>query len=110
MDDLDRILTGADDIRPSAGFTEAVKAAIVLAADRPPLRVPWGRWAIGLIACLMLAAGGSVLVQPAVQAIGSALQPLAASSTALAWAAGAIAGSAAVALLPSGRRRFGSWD
>ena len=108
MDDLERILAGADDIEPSSGFGQAVKAAIVLDTERLALRFPWGRWAIGLVACLVLAGAGSIVLLPAVQAIRSALQPAAVSSSALAWAAVAAAGSGAVALLPTWLRRFTS--
>jgi hypothetical protein len=108
MDDLERILAGADDLQPSSGFADAVKAAIALDAEQRPLRFPWGRWAIGLVACLVLAAAGSALLWPAMQVMRSALQTLDVSSTVLVGAAVAVAGSAAVALLPSWRRRFAS--
>ena len=69
----------------------------ILAAD-------WGRWAIGLAACLVLAAAGSALLPTALQAARAVLQPLATS--ALAYAAAAVAASVVLALLPAWRRRF----
>jgi hypothetical protein len=105
MDELERILAAADAIEPSSGFADSVKAAIASDAEERALPFPWGRWAIGLAACLVLAAAGSPLLLPALQAARNALEPLAAPSS-LAYAALAVAGSAAVALLPTLRRRF----
>jgi hypothetical protein len=106
MDDLDRILSRDDDLQPSSGFADGVKAAIALDSEGLPLPFPWGRWALGLVACLVVAAAGSALLSPAVQAMRTALQPLAASSSVLLWAAIAVVGSGTVALLPAWRRRF----
>ena len=108
MDDLDRILANDDAIEPSSGFADAVNAAIASDAEERALRFPWGRCAIGLAACLAAAAAGTALLPPAMEAARSALQPLSAASPALAQAALAVAGSAAVALLPAWLRRFAS--
>lgn len=106
MDDLDRILAAGDGIEPSSGFADAVKAAIASDVEARALRFPWGRWAIGLVACLVLAAAGTMLLLPALQATRNALQPILAASAPLAYAGLAVAASAAVALLPGWVRRF----
>jgi hypothetical protein len=106
MDELDRILAAEDGIEPSSGFADTVKRAIATEAEDRALPLPWGRWALGMAACLVLAAAGAVLLLPAVQAARVALQPLAASSWPLAYAAIAVAGSLAVAAFPAWRRRF----
>jgi hypothetical protein len=104
MDDLERILAVDDGLEPSSGFAGAVKAAIASDEEERTLRFPWGRWAIGLAACLVLAAAGSALLPPALQAARAVLQPLATST--LAYAAAAVAASVVLALLPAWRRRF----
>lgn len=106
MDDLDRILATDDVIEPSSGFADTVKIAIASDAEVRALPFPWGRWVIGVAACLVLAAAGSTLLLSAMQAARSVLQPLSSAPPAFAYAALAVAGSAAVALLPAWLRRF----
>jgi hypothetical protein len=106
MDELDRILAAEDGIEPSSGFADAVNRAIASDAEDRALRLPWGRWAVGMAACLVLAAAGSALLWPAVQSARVALQPLAASWWPLTYGAVAAAGSLALAVFPTWRHRF----
>ena len=55
-DEIDRILSERDDLRPSSGFTDAVMEAVRReAATPPPIPFPWRRaWPV-------LAAGAAVL-------------------------------------------------
>lgn len=51
-----------DSIEPSSGFTLRVMEAVRLAATEPaPLRPPWGRLALGVVSCVVLAAAGTQL-------------------------------------------------
>ena len=55
MDELDRILGRNEDLRPSAGLTDAVMEAVRDEAATPaPLAFPWMRLVAGLAACLVL--------------------------------------------------------
>ena len=57
MDEIDRILSSDDDLVPSSGFSARVMEAVEdSVAEDPPLTFPWGRFAIGVIACLVWAA------------------------------------------------------
>jgi hypothetical protein len=59
FDDIDRLMTEDDTIVPSSGFAGAVMDAVQAAVeDPPPLRFPWGRFALGVAACLLWAAAG----------------------------------------------------
>jgi hypothetical protein len=61
-DELDRILSAADPLEPSAGFTLAVMRSVQAEAAEPlPVPFPWVRFAVGLLACGVLAASGSLL-------------------------------------------------
>jgi hypothetical protein len=71
-DELDRLLASRDDIVPSAGFTDAVMAAVRHEDWRtPPLRFPWQRAALGPLMAVLLLAVASWFFTPA--AIGTAL-------------------------------------
>jgi hypothetical protein len=60
MDDLDRILAADDPLVPSAGFANRVMTAVrTAAAEEPPLPFPWGRFALGVAACVAAAASGA---------------------------------------------------
>ena len=80
LDDLDRALRGDEPIAPSSGFAAAVRAAVAEdAAAPPPLRFPWLRLALGMAACLVVAAAGTLLAVSAAAplAVGMrALEPL----------------------------------
>jgi len=63
MDDLDRMLSGDDAVTPSSGFAARVMEAVQQAADEPPpLRFPWWRFAVGVLACIVWAAAAISLV------------------------------------------------
>ena len=56
-DDIDRILLEDDVLVPSSGFVGSVMEAVHVAAESPaPLRFPWRRFSIGIVACLVWAA------------------------------------------------------
>jgi hypothetical protein len=62
MDELDRILSSEPPLAPSSGFARGVMEAVRREAEEPPpLRFPWARFAIGLLACCGVAAAGTVL-------------------------------------------------
>ena len=60
--DIDRALAGDDSIAPSSGFADAVRLAVAAAeTEAPPLRFPWLRLALGMAACVVVAASLAVL-------------------------------------------------
>ena len=62
MDELDRILGRDEDLRPSAGLTDAVMLAIRNEATASsPMEFPWKRLLAGLSVCLVLFVVGLVL-------------------------------------------------
>ncbi len=64
-DELNRILSAADPLEPSAAFTLAVLQAVQReAAEPPPVPFPWVRFALGLLACGIVSATGTVLALP----------------------------------------------
>jgi hypothetical protein len=78
MDPIDKILLTDDRIAPSSGFQSRVMDAVI--ADehkRPPLPFPWGRFGVGVAACLLWAVAGGLVMSwidwsvfaPAVSAI-----------------------------------------
>lgn len=55
MDEIDRILSDDEIIRPSPGFSARVMRAVREESDRPePLEFPWSRLLPGLCTCLAL--------------------------------------------------------
>ena len=63
MDELDRILSSEEPLVPSSGFAARVMEAVRDAATAPPpLPFPWGRFAIGVAACLVFAASFVLLL------------------------------------------------
>jgi len=63
MDDLDRILASEETIEPSSGFAASVMDGVRREAAIPaPIPFPWRRLVPGLAACLLLTAGGILLV------------------------------------------------
>src|SRR5262245_60397635 len=103
-DRLERILSAEDSLEPSSGFAASVMDAVrVQAHEPPPLRFPWPRFAVGLVACLTLAAAGAALGPRAEQlalVLAAPLQPLAAVSRELGYAALALIVSLALTRLP----------
>src|SRR5262245_41191351 len=86
-DDLDRVLSTADDIVPSSGFVSGVMAAVRAEAQSPaPIPFPWTRMLIGLSACTAAIAA---------MAITSASLPASAGSLALVDKAWEMVGPAA---------------
>jgi hypothetical protein len=62
-DDLDRILSAEDLIEPSSGFAMNVMDAVrAQAAEPPPRRFPWTRFATGLAGCGVMAMTGTILL------------------------------------------------
>jgi hypothetical protein len=62
-DDIDQILSSNDLLEPASGFVMSVMERVHQQADQPPSPAfPWVRFSIGLIACLVLAATGSMLL------------------------------------------------
>ena len=80
--DIERALAGDDSIAPSSGFASAVRAAVASAeTEAPPLRFPWLRLALGIAACVVVAASLTVLAHrvapPLIEAVPvRALTPL----------------------------------
>ena len=102
-DELDRALA-EDSIEPSSGFAASVMDAVRLAAaEPPPLPFPWGRLALGIAACALLASAGTDLLAEANLAWGAAadtLSPLAAAAPQVGYAALGVALSLALSRLP----------
>jgi hypothetical protein len=101
-DDLDSLLAGEDAIAPSAGFARSVMGAVREAAAEPPLRFPWGRLALGIVSCGVLAATGSMLLAQAGPAIFAVVlvDPLAGVAPQVGYAALGVFGSLALSRLP----------
>ena len=103
-DELDRILSSEQSLEPSSGFAAAVMDAVRLQASEPtPLPFPWGRFALGLAACVVLAATGTTLAlqtEAMLAALVVPLAPLAAVAPELGYVALALLGSLAIARLP----------
>jgi hypothetical protein len=103
-DDLDRILASDDSIEPSSGFASGVMDAVRRqAAEPPPIPFPWARFALGLAACVALAATGAVLLvraEPVLLAVAATFSPLTTAGPELVYAAIAVIGSLALARLP----------
>lgn len=60
MTELDRILAADDSEAPSSGFTARVMTAVdAAAAEEPPLPFPWRPFALGLLACVGVAASSA---------------------------------------------------
>lgn len=93
-DDLDRILSSDDLIEPSSGFAMNVMNAVRRqAAEPPPLRFPWSRFAVGLAGCCVAAGAGTVLLRQAetiVAAMAAPLAPLVGVAPELGYAATAL--------------------
>jgi hypothetical protein len=103
-DDLDRILASDDSLEPSSGFGSGVMDAVRRqAAEPPPIPFPWARFALGLAACVALAAAGADLLaraEPVLSAVAATLAPLTTAGPELAYSAIAVIGSLALARLP----------
>jgi hypothetical protein len=102
-DDFDRALS-QDAIEPSSGFAARVMEAVHLAAaEPPPLRFPWGRLALGVASCAVLAGAGTQLAADAPwmwTAAADSLEPLAAVGPQLGYAALALTLALALSQLP----------
>ena len=96
-DEIDRILSSRDRIEPASGFTTAVMEGVRRQAAEPPsLGFPWYRFTVGAIACIVLAAAGTVVVLRSAVSLSGLLAPLAPLA-----AAGPAVGKAALAVLAS---------
>ena len=61
-DEIERALAGDDSIAPSSGFADAVRLAVAVSeTEAPPLRFPWLRLALGMAACVIVAASLTLL-------------------------------------------------
>jgi hypothetical protein len=103
-DELEHILSAADGLEPSAGFARDVMGAVRRQAEEPPpLPFPWGRFALGVVACLTAAAAGAALwprIESVLPALAAPLAPFAAVAPDLALAAVALFLSLGLARLP----------
>jgi hypothetical protein len=104
MDDLDRILGSEDGLEASSGFVASVMGAVRgEAEERPAIPFPWGRFAVGAAACVVLAAAGTELVvraEPVLRVVAAPLAPLAAAGPTLGYAALAVIASLGLTRLP----------
>jgi hypothetical protein len=102
-EELERALA-EDSLEPSSGFTASVMDAVRLAAaEPPPLPFPWGRLALGIAACGLLAsAGTNLLAEGNLVSVtaADALAPLAAAAPQVGYAALGVALSLALSRLP----------
>jgi hypothetical protein len=63
MDPIDDVLLTDDRITPSSGFQSRVMDAVVADAHmQPALSFPWGRFAVGVAACLVWAVAGGLVM------------------------------------------------
>jgi hypothetical protein len=105
-DEIDRILSSEPGLEPSSGFVRAVMQSVHLeaeAAATPPLRFPWGRFAFGLAACLVLAAAGTLLapqIEAWLPAVAAPFAPIGTVAPELGYAALALIASLTIARLP----------
>jgi hypothetical protein len=100
-DDLDRILSSEDFLEPSSGFGSNVMDAVRRqAAEPPPLRFPWGRFATGLAACGVMAGAGTVLLLRGEPTFPVLAAPLVALLPKLGYAAAALLVSLGLGALP----------
>ena len=75
-DDLDRILSREDAPVPSRDFVAQVMAAVRQAAEEPPpLRFPWRRFALGIVACIVWALAGVEVLPRLALLLGDPLPP-----------------------------------
>ena len=103
-DDLDRILSSEDPLEVSSGFAMSVMDAVRRQASEPPrLAFPWVRFAMGLVACSVMALTGVVLLtrleMPSV-ALTATLSTLGAIAPELGYATAVLLVSVALASLP----------
>jgi hypothetical protein len=102
-DELERALA-EDSIQPSSGFTASVMAKVRLAAtEPPPLRFPWGRFALGLVSCAIFAGAATALTTEAATAwivVATTLSPLTPAAPQLVYATLGLALSLALSRLP----------
>jgi hypothetical protein len=97
-DDLDRVLSGEEDIVPSSGFVASVMDAVRREAEAPPqIPFPWKRALAGLAACTLALV--SFVIVALMQTGGQAESSVLAAALESARAAGA--GWIALALLLS---------
>jgi hypothetical protein len=76
-DDIDRILSTDELLDPSSGFALSVMEAVHQQMDLPPSPAfPWLRFAVGLIACVVVAASGTVLLLRVAPALDTLSVPL----------------------------------
>ncbi|MFI5183949.1 MAG: hypothetical protein ACHQNV_06105 [Vicinamibacteria bacterium] len=100
-DELDRILGSDESIGPSSGFAAAVMHRVrERAAEPAPVAFPWGRFAVGLFACGVAAAAGSLLVQRNATTLLDMTTPLTGAAPELAWAAFSLLFGLAATRLP----------
>ena len=99
--DLESILASDDSLEPSSGFARGVMEAVGRqAAEPPPMRFPWRRFALGIAACLVSAAAGAEVLGKAAPALAALAAPFAPAAPLLACGALAAAAGLALARLP----------
>ena len=76
IDDLDPILSKEEAPVPSRDFVAQVMAAVQQAAgEPPPLRFPWRRFALGIVACAVWAFAGVEVLPGLALLLGDPLSP-----------------------------------
>ncbi len=102
-DDLDRILSSDDSLEPSSGFLKNVMAAVQQAPEEFPRTFPWLRFVTGLIALLVMAAAGTLLLMrwgPALTPLAVRLEPFTALAQAFGYVVAATLLTLCIAAIP----------
>jgi hypothetical protein len=102
-DEVDRILSAEDQLVPSSHFAMEVMAAVRRPAEPPPLIFPWFRFIAGVVALVVMAAAGTVLLLragPSLTPVAAPLEPLATVAPELGYAMAATLLSVGLAAVP----------
>lgn len=95
--DRDRVLASEEGVRPSPGFVNNVMAAVRReAAETPRLPFPWVRFGIGVTACSLMGAAGTVLLGD----VSDAIVPATAIAPELSLAVAAVVAGLGLAAIP----------
>jgi hypothetical protein len=106
QDDLDRILSSDDVLKPSSGFSGNVMAAVRAAAVETNSPFPWLRFTAGIAGCGGAAAAFSVLVLHFDAAIAHAFGPMQEVAPELGYAALCLIATLAFAAIPRALSRL----
>lgn len=76
-DEIDRILSGEEDIVPSSGFVGAVMDAVMReASEPPPIPFPWKHGVAGLVASLAMLVQLLIADPPIPESLSSGLESM----------------------------------